>query len=64
MGKVLSELAVYGATSHDIKPFTLERPAVTDTNFKPNFYDGLETSKLWRIVHFGVFHKLLLFFIK
>ena len=50
LGKVLSELAVYGSTPHDIKPFTMNRPAITDPNYKPNFYYGFDqveqTSKL------------------
>ena len=46
LGKVLSELAVQGSTSHDIQAFSMNRPAITDPTYEPNFYYGLEPSKL------------------
>ena len=38
LGKILSELAVEGETRHDIKAFKMDRQALTDPEYKPNFY--------------------------
>ncbi|KAK7104534.1 monomeric sarcosine oxidase-like [Littorina saxatilis] len=48
LGKILSEMAVDGRTQYDISQFNIDRPAVTDPNFKPTFYMGLQpaSSKL------------------
>eukprot|EP00058_Branchiostoma_floridae_P008581 XP_002594069.1 hypothetical protein BRAFLDRAFT_68491 [Branchiostoma floridae] len=40
LGKILSELAIDGRTQYPIAEFTMNRPAVTDPNFKPVFYMG------------------------
>lgn len=42
MGKILSEMAVIGKTNHDIAMFTINRPAIEDSNYKPQFsvYDS------------------------
>jgi len=36
-GQILADLAVKGRTTHDLSEFRLERPAITDPNFKPQF---------------------------
>ena len=36
IGKIFSELAIDGHTLHDIRPFTLNRPAITDAHYKIN----------------------------
>jgi len=38
LGKILSQLALDGSTEYPIAPFTLNRPAITDPNFKPVFH--------------------------
>lgn len=38
LGKILSQLAVDGATEYPIAPFTLNRPAITDPTFEPVFH--------------------------
>ena len=38
LGKMLSELAVDGATDHNIDGFTLQRPAVVDPAFEAVFH--------------------------
>jgi sarcosine oxidase len=42
MGKILSEMSIKGSTKHDISMFSMNRPAITDKNFKPQFtvYDS------------------------
>ncbi|XP_078688309.1 monomeric sarcosine oxidase-like [Branchiostoma floridae x Branchiostoma belcheri] len=40
LGKILSQLAIDGRTQYPIDDFTMNRPAVTDPNFKPVFYMG------------------------
>ncbi|CAH1265569.1 PIPOX [Branchiostoma lanceolatum] len=40
LGKILSQLAIDGRTQHPIDDFTFNRPAVTDPNFKLDFYLG------------------------
>ncbi|KAK7477452.1 hypothetical protein BaRGS_00031276 [Batillaria attramentaria] len=42
LGKILSELAVDGRTRYDILQFNMDRPAITDPNFKPtrNYVDA------------------------
>ncbi|KAI8491171.1 hypothetical protein Bbelb_312120 [Branchiostoma belcheri] len=40
LGKILSQLAIDGRTQYPIEDFTMNRPAVTDPNFKPVFYMG------------------------
>jgi sarcosine oxidase len=37
IGRILSDLAMDGATPFPIEAFSLERPAITDPNFKPLF---------------------------
>ena len=37
LGKILSELAIDGRTDYPIEPFSLQRDAITDPNFKPVF---------------------------
>ena len=37
IGRILSDLALDGATEHPIAPFTADRPALTDPTFKPVF---------------------------
>nr|KAG5692520.1 hypothetical protein BaRGS_018725 [Batillaria attramentaria] len=46
LGKILSELAADGRTRYDISQFNMDRPAITDPNFKPVFYMGTAQSKL------------------
>lgn len=47
LGKVLTELAVDGRTQFDVSAFKFNRPAVTDSSFKPHFYYGYgDSSKL------------------
>jgi sarcosine oxidase len=36
-GRALAERAVLGSTRSDIKAFRLNRPAITDPNFKGNY---------------------------
>ncbi|CAN5476986.1 N-methyl-L-tryptophan oxidase [soil metagenome] len=36
LGKIFSELLIDGHTAHDIRPFTLNRPALTDPNYTAN----------------------------
>lgn len=38
LGKILSELAIDGHTDYRIAPFTLQRPAITDPNYPPEFH--------------------------
>ena len=38
LGKILSELAIDGRTDYRIAPFTLQRPAITDPNYPPEFH--------------------------
>lgn len=38
LGKILSQLAIDGATEYPIAPFTLNRPAITDPSFEPVFH--------------------------
>lgn len=38
LGKILSELAIDGQTQYPIAPFTLNRPAITDPDFKAVFH--------------------------
>jgi sarcosine oxidase len=38
LGKILSEMAIDGQTAYPIAPFTLNRPAITDPNFKASFH--------------------------
>lgn len=38
LGKILSELALDGQTQYPIAPFTLNRPAITDPNYKAIFH--------------------------
>lgn len=40
LGKILSEMAIDGHTQYDISPFTLDREALQDPNFKPVFFMG------------------------
>ncbi|WAR01568.1 MSOX-like protein [Mya arenaria] len=40
LGKILSELALDGRTDYDIRPFTMEREALTDPDFQPVFFMG------------------------
>lgn len=42
LGKIMSEMAVYGRTQYDISEFNLDRPALTDPSFRPVFYMGLQ----------------------
>ncbi|XP_052228871.1 monomeric sarcosine oxidase-like [Dreissena polymorpha] len=44
LGKILSEMAIDGHTQYAIGPFSLDREALKDPNFKPVFFSG--TSKL------------------
>lgn len=44
LGKILSEMAVDGRTQYDVTPFTMDREALKDPNYKPVFFMG--TSKL------------------
>ena len=37
LGKVLSELAVFGKTQYDISAFTMSREAVLNPDFKPSY---------------------------
>lgn len=37
VGKILAELVTDGASSHDISRFSLTRPAITDSDFAPQF---------------------------
>jgi hypothetical protein len=34
----MSEIAIDGKTQHNILPFTLQRPALTDPNFKGDLF--------------------------
>lgn len=36
LGKILSELAIEGASQHDISPFTFKRPALLERDFVPS----------------------------
>lgn len=38
LGKILSQLATDGQTEYPISPFTLNRPAITDPNYKATFH--------------------------
>ncbi|XP_072013860.1 monomeric sarcosine oxidase-like isoform X4 [Amphiura filiformis] len=38
LGQVLSDIAIYGRTKHDISHFKLDRPAVSDSTFKTDFH--------------------------
>jgi monomeric sarcosine oxidase len=38
LGKILSQLAIDGASTYPIAPFTMQRPAVMDPNFQPQFH--------------------------
>ena len=40
MGRILSEMAIDGKSSYDISEFKINRPAVTDPNFKSQFVIG------------------------
>ncbi|KAL4223361.1 hypothetical protein ACF0H5_016831 [Mactra antiquata] len=40
LGKILSQLAIDGNTNYDIKPFTMNREALKDPNYKPVFFMG------------------------
>lgn len=37
-GKLLSEMAIFGGTNTDIADFTINRPAITDPGYRPNFH--------------------------
>jgi monomeric sarcosine oxidase len=38
LGKILSQLAIDGRSEYPIAPFSLQRPAITDPNFKATFH--------------------------
>ncbi len=38
LGKILSQLAIEGKTEHPIRPFTLQRPAITDPAYEAAFH--------------------------
>ncbi|XP_060608423.1 monomeric sarcosine oxidase-like [Ruditapes philippinarum] len=40
LGKILSEIAIDGKTQYDISPFTLDREALKDPDYKPVFFMG------------------------
>ena len=40
LGKVLSELAVFGKTDYDISPFMFSREAIFNPNYQPKFWRG------------------------
>ncbi|XP_055878715.1 monomeric sarcosine oxidase-like [Biomphalaria glabrata] len=46
LGKILSELAVDGASQYDISEFSWNREALVNPNFKPAFVMGADKSKL------------------
>ena len=38
LGKILSQMAIDGRTEHPIAAFTMQRPAITDPDFQPQFH--------------------------
>ncbi|XP_060579149.1 monomeric sarcosine oxidase-like [Ruditapes philippinarum] len=40
LGKILGEMAIDGKTQYDISPFTLDREALKDPDYKPVFFMG------------------------
>lgn len=40
LGRILSEMAIDGKTNYDISPFTLDREALKDPDYKPVFFMG------------------------